>query len=104
MNASSQAMVDCQVIGGEALPAASGGAQAFCEALQRAAAAQAPGQRFTVALRVKGPSLLTATLTTANGRTLPEQTFSISDRGLTRGSLERFANSLAGEMARSASR
>lgn len=104
MNASSQAMVDCQVIGGEALPAESGGSKAFCAALQRAAAAQAPGQRFTVALRVKGPSTLTATLTTADGRTLPEQTFSISDRGLTRGSLERFADSLAGEMARAASR
>lgn len=104
MNASSQAMVDCRVIGGENLPAESGGAQAFCAALERAAAAQVPGERFAVSLRVKGPTTLSATLTTADGRTLPEKTFSISDRGLTKGSLERFADSLAGEMARAASR
>lgn len=104
MTSSSDPMVECRVVGGENLPAASGGSAAFCAALQRAAAAQVPGTRFSVALQVKGPSLLTATLTTADGRTLPEQTFSISDRVLTKGSLEHFADSLAAEVARVASR
>lgn len=104
MNASTKPLVECRVTGGDKLPADSGGSEAFCAAIQRAAAAQMPGTAFKVAVQVRGPAMLTATLTTADGRTLPEQTFSISDRGLTKGSLERFANGLVGEVARAASR
>lgn len=104
MNSSSKQMVECRVIGGDKLPAESGGADAFCAAFARAAAAQVPDRRFKVEVQVRGPSMLTAILTTADGKTLPEQTFSISDRGMTKGSLERFANSLVGQVARAASR
>ncbi|MES2904175.1 MAG: hypothetical protein V4696_08325 [Pseudomonadota bacterium] len=104
MNSPSNSIVECRVIGGENLPAESGGADAFCAAVERAAKAGDPGQPFKVELHVKGASSLTAFLTTADGKALPEQKFSISDRGLTKGSLERFANTLVGVVARAASR
>ena len=104
MNTSSRPMVECRVVGGEKLPADSGGSDAFCAAILRAAADQLPNLRFEVDVLVRGPSSMTATLTTADGTKLPEQTFSINDRGLTRKSLERFANGLVGELARAASR
>lgn len=103
MNASSNPMVECRVVGGDQLPADSGGSDAFCMAIKNAAAAQAPGTRFTVDVQVRGPATMTAIVTTAEGKVLPEQTLSISDRGLTRGTLERFANTLVGEVARTAS-
>ena len=104
MNSPSNELVECRVIGGDKLPADSGGSDAFCAAIVRAAAAQAPSTRFTVEVRVLGASTMAATLTTADGKALPEQEFSISDRGLSRASLERFANNLVGMMARAASR
>ncbi len=104
MNASSRSTVTCRVVGGEQLPSDSGGSDALCAAIERAASAQAPGRAFTVDVAVKGPSALSARLTTADGKQLPEQTMSISDRALTRGSLERFASTLVGEMVRTASR
>lgn len=104
MNSSSPQLVECRVIGGEKLPAASGGADALCAAIARAGASLAPGQRFKVAVTVRGQSSLSAILTTAGGRILPEQHFHINDRGLTKGSLDRFANNLVGEVARAASR
>lgn len=103
MTASPNALVDCQVIGGADLPAETGGPDAFCAAIKHAAVSRLPDVGFTVELRVRGPSALTATITTADGTVLPEQRFSISDRGLTRGSLERFAQRLVGEVARAAS-
>jgi hypothetical protein len=104
MNASSKPMVECRVIGGEKLPAESGGADELCAAIARAAATIAPNHSFTVEVKVRGVSSMSAILTTADGKKLPEQKFSISDRGLTKGSLDRFANNLVGEVARAASR
>ena len=49
-----------------------------------AAAAEAPDNRFSVEVRVLGSSSLAATLTTADGRKLPEQRFAASDRDLTK--------------------
>lgn len=104
MNATSTPPVECRVVGGDKLPPQSGGSDAFCAAIRRAAETQAPGARFSVEVTVRGPSALSAIVTLANGARLPEQIFSISDRGLTKGSLERFANSLVGEVASAASR
>ena len=103
MTSPSGQMVKCHVVGGDKLPADSGGADAFCAAIQRAASARIPDRRFKVDVRVNGPSMMTATLTTADGKQLPVQEFGISDRGLTRGSLERFATNLVDMVARSAS-
>jgi hypothetical protein len=103
MNAPSTQLVDCRVIGGDKLPAESGGADVLCAAIRQAAAEQAPGARFAVEVKVRGESMLGATITTANGTRLPEQKLAISDRALTRGSLERFARTLGGVMAQAGS-
>lgn len=104
MNSPTPGLVDCQIVGGEKLPADSGGADALCKAITEAAAKQAPGKRFSVEVHVLGRSSLAATVTNADGSRLPEQKMAISDRGLTRGSFERFAQTLAGEVARSQDR
>ena len=104
MNSSTPQLVDCRIVGGDSLPADSGGSDALCAAIREAAAEQAPGRRFSVEVTVKGPSMLAATVTTADGARLPEQKMAVSDRQLTRGSLERFAKALAGEVARAEAR
>ena len=104
MNSPSRQLTECRVLGAEQLPADTGGSATLCDAIARAAATDAPGRRFTVEVRVLGPSAMAATLTIADGTTLPEQKFQISDRGLTRGSLERFARALVGEVARAGAR
>ena len=104
MNSPLPPQIDCRVIGGDKLPAETGGADAFCAAITRAAAAQVPARKFSVEVRVLGSSSLAATLTTADGTILPEQRFAISDRSLTKGSLERFARALVVEVARAHSR
>lgn len=104
MNLPSNETVVCRVIGGDKLPADTGGSDALCAAISRAAAAKTPELRFKVEVQVRGPSAMTAVLTTADGKTLPEQHFSISDRGLTKGSIDRFASALVDEIAQAASR
>lgn len=104
MNTSSHKLTQCRVVGADKLPAASGGSELLCAAIERAAAEQTPAARFSVEIRVLGKSSLAATLTTAEGRRLTEQKFAISDSEITRGSLERFAKSLASEVARSGHR
>lgn len=96
--------VDCRVVGGGKLPAETGGADGLCKAIRNAAAEVAPGRRFRVEVSVLGRSALAARVTTADGVSLPEQKMAISDRALTRGSIERFARSLAGEVARAPGR
>lgn len=104
MNSSTRQLTECRVLGGEQLPADSGGSAALCAAIAKAAATDAPGRRFSVEVRVLGQSSLAATLTTADGTSLPEQKFAVSDRSLTRGSLERFAKALVGVVARADAR
>ena len=99
MNSPSPQLIDCRVVGGDKLPASSGGSEALCAAITRAAAAEVPARKFSVEVRVLGPSSLAATLTTAEGKKLPEQKMAISDRSLTKGSLERFAKAIVGQLA-----
>lgn len=94
MNSPSSKQVECRVVGGDKLPAEIGGPDALCAAIASAAVIGAPADRFSVEIRVLSSSSLAATLKTADGATLPEQRFAISDRGLTKGSLDRFAKSL----------
>ena len=42
------------------------------------------------------------TILVVNGRTLPEQNFAVMDRELNPGAIRRFAESLAGEVAKAA--
>lgn len=89
----------CRIVDGDKLPDGSGGAAALCTAIERAAAARAPGVDFTVEVKVLSSSRLAATVTSA-GRSLPEQNFATMDRELTGGSFERFAAALADQLAR----
>ncbi len=104
MNSPRPQQVNCRVIGGDKLPAETGGPDALCAAIARAAAQDAPASKFSVEVRVLNRSSLAAILKTADGITLPEQHFAISDRGLTKGSLDRFAKALVGAVARELSR
>ncbi len=94
MNSPSPHQIVCHVIGGNKLPTSAGTADSICAAIVSAAAAHAPLARFSVEVRVLGRSALAATLTTADGKTLPEQRFASSDRPLNPDSIEFFAKSL----------
>ena len=100
MNSSNNELVDCRVVGGDLLPADSGGSDELCKAIRDAAVAQAPGKRFAVEIHVLGRSVLAGTVIKADGARLPEQKMANSDHELTKGSLQRFANALVGELAR----
>ena len=88
----------CRVVGGEKLPAASGGPGALCAAIERAVSQRAPGVEFTAEVTVLSASRLAATLT-SGGRKLPEQKFASMDRDLTVASFDRFAAALAEKVA-----
>lgn len=96
-------IVECRVVGGDKLPAAAGNADSICAAITRAAEAGEPAARFSVEVRVLGQSALAATVTTADGRILPEQKYGSSDRLLNPDSIEFFAKSLV-ETARAGGR
>jgi hypothetical protein len=89
----------CRVVYGEKLPAEAGRAASLCSAVEHAIAAKAPKVRYSAEIRVLSKSALSATLV-VNGRTLPEQQFSVSDRNLNPDSIGRFAESLAATVAK----
>lgn len=88
----------CEVIGDHKLPAETGGATALCAAIERAAAARAPGVGYSVKVRVLSPSRLAATVTTSDGHALPAVNHAISDRSLSKASIERFAAAVAAQL------
>ena len=92
----------CQVIDGNKLPAESGGADALCREIAAATAEAAPGFGYRIEIRVLPRSRLSATVTTADGRRLPELGMASMDKPLTAGSFKRFAASIAEELARAA--
>lgn len=101
MNSSeTQSAPSCRVIDGNRLPAASGGADALCREIAAATASAAPGVRYTVEIRVLPKARLSATVTTADGRTLPELGIASMDKPLTASSFRRFAESIASELAK----
>ena len=99
MASSSSQPASCRVVDGDKLPDGSGGAAALCTAIERAAAARAPGVDFTVEVKVLSSSRLAATVT-SGGRTMPEQKFASMDRDLNGSSFERFAAALADQLAK----
>ena len=90
----------CRVIGGDKLPPEIGGAAGICQAIDRAAAADAPGVTFTVDVRVKSSRQLSASVTMADGRVLPERHLAISDSKIRKSSVDRFAKGIAAEIAK----
>lgn len=101
MNSSErQPAANCRVIDGNKLPSASGGADALCREIAAATAEAAPGVHYTIEIRVLPRARLSATVTTADGRTLPELGMASMDKPLTASSFKRFAASIASELAK----
>ncbi len=90
----------CRVINGDKLSAQSGGADALCKAIAEAAAETAPGVTYSVEISVLPKERLSALVTLADGRKLPELGIASMDKPLTAGSFKRFANSIAQELAK----
>lgn len=90
----------CRVVGGDKLPAETGGPAALCAAIKQAAQERAPGTDFSVTVQVLSNYSLSAIVQLDDGRQLPEQKMAISDRGLNRSSVEFFASAIAAEIAR----
>jgi len=95
MSAPSASAPNCTVTGAEKLPPQSGGADALCGAIKEAVAAKIPGVGFTAAVNVVSDWKMSATVTTADGRRLPEQNHVVMDAKLSRTNFERFASALA---------
>ena len=89
----------CRVIGGEKLSPDSGGADAICQAIATAAAERAPGIAYNIEVKVLDNSRLSATIK-AGGRELPAQNFVRMDRPLSRQAFDRFATTVAEELAK----
>ncbi|MEO8455517.1 MAG: hypothetical protein ABI454_10175 [Sphingomicrobium sp.] len=98
MTAPAHAQGSCRLIAGEKVPAGSGGAEAICAAVERAAAAKAPDVRYSAEIRVLSSSMLAAKLV-ANGRKLPEQKFAVMDGEISASAIERFADAVATALA-----
>lgn len=91
----------CEVTNGAKLPAASGGSEALCREIERAITAAAPTTSYSARIVVLTASRLSAVLV-VNDHALPEQNFAVMDRELDPGSIRRFAQALAGEVAKAA--
>lgn len=90
----------CRVVDSERLPAASGGANALCQAIAYAAAKRAPGVSYAIEVRVLPMSRLSASITLGDGQKLSDQKFVSMDKPLTSNSFARFAEAIAAELAR----
>lgn len=99
MNSPAPAASGCRVTGEAKLPPEIGGADALCTTIRQAVSASAPGFAFTLDIKVLSESMLSASLTTADGRKLPEMRHAVMDRTLTRTSLERFGRALGAQLA-----
>ena len=99
MNSPAPAAGECRVIGEGKLPPEIGGADALCAVIRQAVSASAPGVAFTLDVKVLSDSMLAATVTTADGRKLPEMRHAVMDRTLTRSSVERFGRALGAQLA-----
>lgn len=95
VTAPGQPIARCQVVEGDKLPAASGGIDALCAAIDRAAAARGVEQGFSVKVRVGPRSMLAAVVTLADGSTLPAVNMAEMDREVTRSTLDRFGDAVA---------
>ena len=89
----------CAVVGADKLPAGITPG-VICDAIKTAAKTTAPGIDYSVEVQVRSASSLSAIVRFPNGTTLAEQKMAVSDRQLNRGAIERYANSIAVEIAR----
>lgn len=99
MSTTEQESAPCRVIDGDKLPPESGGADALCQAIATAVAAEAPGLNYSVEVKVLAKSRLSASVTTGDGRRLPEVGIASMDKPLTSGSFKRFGSAIARALA-----
>ena len=91
----------CRVVDAEKLPSQSGGAAAICSAIEQAVAARAPKAHYSAEVRVLSMSRLAVNVD-VSGRKLAEQHYAVMDRNLNAGSIKRFAEAIADEIAKAA--
>lgn len=101
MTSDASPLSNCRAAGKDGLPPESGGVKALCTEIEQAVARQAPRAKADVELRLLTPSRLSAVVTTADGRRLPEQHYAIMDRKIDRSSFTEFAEALARQLAES---
>ena len=89
----------CQVAGADKLPAEVGGPSAVCAAIERAMAEALPKVSYTARIEVRSKAAMTATIV-ADGREVPKQELTVMDRNLNIRSIERFAASVAAQVAK----
>jgi len=94
----------CHVIGGDKLPAETGGPRQICASIEAAVASQAPGAGYSVEVQILSDYMLSARVRMADGRTLPEQKLAVSDRKLNRRLIDRFAATIADAIGRAGGR
>lgn len=98
MSTGAEEQFHCNVIDGDKLPAASGGPNALCAAIERAISARSLGVAVTAEVKVLSSHRLSASLS-RGGEQLPVQQFASMDRELGRNSFERFAAAIADQLA-----
>lgn len=101
MTSADSSSVACTVQGEAKFVEAAGGRDRICSAIRRAAAAKVPGTKFSAEVRVRGPSLISAIVTTSTGRKLPEISTAVSDGKISEGAVRRFAEAIVDILARS---
>jgi len=89
----------CRLLQAEKLPRDAGGADAICAIFDKAIAAKAPKLRYTAEVQVLSKAALSAKVV-ADGRVLAERRLAVMDKNLNAGSIQRFAEALATEVAR----
>jgi len=90
----------CRIVAGEKYL---GDAQSetLCREIEQAIAGAAPNAHYRAEVKALSPTRLAAVLV-VNGRTLPEHKFAVMDAELGLESMQRFARSLALDVARAA--
>jgi len=101
MSVGSDPINRCQIMGGDKLPAVSGGSATVCAEIERAIGASAPNVQYSIEVKVLSATRLAASLM-VDGHALPEQHFAIMDSELDAGAIQRFAASLARVVAQAA--
>ena len=90
--------IDCTVLDAGKLTSVAGGADAVCEAIRQRATAEGMVASFRVEVRVLSRSLVSATVTTPDGRRLPELRLASADRPIDESSLNGLARSIIAQL------
>jgi hypothetical protein len=88
----------CTVTGPAKFAQGAGGTDALCRAVAAALAKEAPGAH-RVEVRLLSASRMAASVRLADGRTLPELHFGVSDATIGAGAVGRFAQDIANQIS-----